>query len=170
MKPSTVVFMGVCGCGKSSVAELYAAYTGSQLVEADTFHPPANIAKMSAGQPLTDADRQQWLEALAARIAQGKAAGQSLSVTCSALKKSYRNLLRRGDDQMVFVHLTGTPELLTQRMQSRQGHFMPPSLLASQLQILEAPQRPEERCLTIDITPSVAEICNQVIAQLATLP
>jgi gluconokinase len=161
--------MGVCGCGKSSVAELYAALTNSILVEADAFHPPANIAKMSAGHPLTDADRQEWLLALSQRIAQGKAQGESLAVTCSALKKSYRDILRRGDDQLVLVHLTGSPDLLASRMQGRQGHFMPPSLLTSQLQILEAPQSPHERCLTIDISPSVPEICAQVIEQLKVL-
>ena len=166
MSALTVVFMGVCGSGKSSVAERYAQRTGSVVVEADAFHSPANVAKMQSGQPLNDADRAGWLQALAQRIAEGKRRGEAMAVTCSALKKSYRDVLRQGDPALVLVHLTGTPALLAQRMQGRQGHFMPSTLLASQLQTLEAPSPQVERCLQVDITPSLDEITQQVITAL----
>lgn len=97
MAHPNLVFMGVCGCGKSTVAEIYAQRTGATLLEADGFHPPENIAKMSGGTPLTDADRAGWLAAMAARLTEGKARGEAMVVTCSALKKVYRDRLREGD-------------------------------------------------------------------------
>ena len=103
--------MGVCGCGKSTVAELYAARTGATLIEADGFHPPENVAKMSAGTPLTDGDRAGWLAAMAARLAGGKARDEAMVVTCSALKRAYRDRLRdEGDDALFFVYLDGSRE------------------------------------------------------------
>ena len=104
--------MGVCGCGKSTVAELYAARTVATLIEADGFHPPENVAKMSAGTPLTDEDRAGWLAAMADRLKEGKARGEAMVMTCSALKLAYRDRLREGDPDLFFVFLDGSRELL----------------------------------------------------------
>jgi gluconokinase len=157
-----VVFMGVCGCGKSTVARCYAEVSGRTLVEADDFHPPANVAKMKSGQPLTDEDRAGWLAALATRIAEGRVRGEGLVLTCSALKKAYRDRLRQADPELFFVHLSGSRELLSRRLGARQGHFMPASLLDSQLAALEAPQAPAERCLTVDISSPPEVLCATV--------
>eukprot|EP00900_Chrysochromulina_parva_P005497 jgi/Chrpa1/14949/Chrysochromulina_OHIO_Genome00022420-RA len=149
MASPNLVFMGVCGCGKSTVAELYARHTDAVLIEADFFHPPENIAKMSAGTPLTDADRAGWLAALATRIADGKGRGEAMVVTCSALKKAYRDRLRAGDPELLFVFLDGGQELLQARLNARKGHFMPSSLLGSQLATLERPDPTNEICLQV---------------------
>ena len=141
MAHPNVVFMGVCGCGKSTVARRYADVTGRVLIEADDFHPAANVAKMRSGQPLTDEDRAGWLAALALRIAEGKARGEGMVLTCSALKKPTATV-RQADPELFFVHLSGSRELLSSRLGARQGHFMPASLLDSQLAALEAPQAP----------------------------
>lgn len=162
MAHPNVVFMGVCGCGKSTVAELYARRTGATLVEADAFHPPANIAKMSAGTPLTDADRAGWLAAMADRLAAGKARGEAMVLTCSALKKAYRGRLRQGDPDLFFVFLDGSRELLQARMDARKGHFMPPGLLGSQLASLERPDPAAEKCLHVSITLTPEQICETV--------
>ena len=162
MAHPNLVFMGVCGCGKSTVAELYARRTGATLIEADVFHPPANIAKMSAGTPLTDEDRAGWLAALAARLAEGRARGEAMVVTCSALKKAYRDRLREGDPDLFFVHLEGSPELLQARMDARKGHFMPPGLLGSQLATLERPNLATEKCLHVSIALTPEQVCATV--------
>ncbi|NBV47840.1 MAG: gluconokinase [Verrucomicrobia bacterium] len=154
--------MGVSGCGKSTVAELYAQRTGATLIEADVFHPPANIAKMSAGIPLTDEDRAGWLAAMAERLAEGKARGEAMVVTCSALRKAYRDRLRQGDPDLFFVFLDGSQELLQARLDARKGHFMPPGLLGSQLATLERPNLATERCLHVSITLSPEQICATV--------
>ena len=163
MAHPNVVFMGVCGCGKSTVAELYARRTGATLVEADAFHPPANIAKMSAGTPLTDADRAGWLAAMADRLAAGKARGEAMVLTCSALKKAYRDRLRQGDPDLFFVFLDGSRELLQARMDARKGHFMPPGLLGSQLATLERPDPAVEDCLVLGIV-SPPDVLSAAVA------
>ena len=160
MAHPNLVFMGVCGCGKSTVAEIYAQRTGATLLEADDFHPPENIAKMSAGTPLTDADRAGWLAAMAARLAEGKARGEAMVVTCSALKKAYRDRLREGDAELFFVLLDGPEALLAQRLAARKDHFMPPSLLASQLAVLERPAPPAEKAVTLPITLPLAQLAD----------
>ena len=162
MAPPNLVFMGVCGCGKSTVAELYARHTDAALIEADFFHPPENIAKMSAGTPLTDADRAGWLAALATRIADGKGRGEAMVVTCSALKKAYRDRLRAGDPELLFVFLDGGQELLQARLDARKGHFMPSSLLGSQLATLERPDPTNEICLQVSISLTPEQICATV--------
>jgi gluconokinase len=149
-----LVFMGVCGCGKSTVAELYAQRTGATLIEADGFHPPENVAKMSAGTPLTDEDRAGWLAAMAGRLAEGKARGEAMVLTCSALKLAYRDLF--------FVFLDGSRELLQARMDARKGHFMPPGLLGSQLATLERPNLASEKCLHVSISLTPEQICATV--------
>jgi gluconokinase len=147
LKPVLVV-MGVTGSGKSTLAALLAQRLGWPLQEGDALHPQANVDKMAAGQPLDDADRQPWLRLVAAWIDARAAAGEPGIVTCSALKRAYRDVLRR--EGVRFVHLTGERDLLAQRMQDRSGHFMPPSLLDSQLATLEAPGV-DEAAITIDI-------------------
>lgn len=148
-----LVVMGVSGCGKTSVGEGLAAHFNVPFVEGDALHPEANIAKMTAGIPLTDADRWPWLSAIAARIA-GEAA-QVIVVSCSSLKRSYRDLLRAEAGRSVgFIYLHGTEALLTQRMVTRQGHFMPSGLLASQLATLEDP-RGEPGVATVEIDGAV---------------
>ncbi len=160
--------MGVAGSGKSTVAMLYAKTHGFAYIEADDFHPPENVAKMKSGQPLTDADRAGWLSAIAKRIAEGKARGETMVITCSALKRSYRDALRQGDANLFFVLLDGSVALLTQRIAARKDHFMPPSLLASQLAILERPTPPSEKAVTLPITlppPQIADIMRVFFEQ-----
>jgi gluconokinase len=155
-----VVFMGVAGSGKSTVAMHYAKGRGFAFVEADDFHPPANVAKMKSGQPLTDEDRVGWLSAMAQRIAEGKARGEVMVITCSALKRAYRDALRKGDPDLFFVLLDGPESLLAQRLAARTDHFMPPSLLASQLAILERPAPPSEKAVTLPITLPPAQLAD----------
>ena len=166
MAASLLVVMGVCGCGKSSLGQALAKRLGWEFVEGDELHPAANVAKMASGQPLDDADRQDWLRALAARMRQAVQGGRSLVLSCSALKRAYRDLLRRecGAAQALrFIHLHGEQALLAQRMAQRSGHYMPASLLQSQLAILELPQA-DERALTLDAAVAVqgnlAAICR----------
>jgi gluconokinase len=162
MAHPNLVFMGVSGCGKSTVAEIYAQRTGATLIEADDFHPPENIAKMSAGTPLTDADRASWLVAMAARLTVGKGYGEAMVVTCSALKKVYRDRLREGDPELFFIFLDGSQELLQARLDARKGHFMPPGLLGSQLATLERPNLASEKCLHVSISLTPEQICATV--------
>ncbi len=128
--------MGVSGCGKSTVGALLARELGAGFLDGDSLHPAHNVEKMAAGIPLDDDDRRPWLEEIGRCFA--AAEGSSLVIACSALKRSYRNLIRIGAEDTRFIHLHGSVELLTARMASRPGHFMPPSLLASQLHTLEA--------------------------------
>jgi gluconokinase len=144
------VVMGVCGCGKSTVGTALAQADAVAFIEGDKFHPAANVAKMSAGTPLTDDDRAEWLLALQAQIREAREKGVGLVVSCSALKRRYRDLLRQGDPELQFVHLEGPRDLIAARMQSRQGHYMPLSLLDSQLRDLE-PLQPDEAGVTLDI-------------------
>ncbi|MEV4318552.1 gluconokinase [Actinocrispum sp. NPDC049592] len=142
--------MGVSGSGKTTVGRNLADRLGVPYAEADEFHPPANIAKMSAGHPLTDEDRWPWLRAIADWIREHPDGGV---VTCSALKRSYRDLLRTGGP-VFFVHLSGVQEVIAARLAARQGHFMPPALLASQLADLEPLDADEPGVvLNVDATP-----------------
>jgi len=138
-RPLVLIFMGVAGSGKTTVAGLFSKETGAAFYEGDEFHPPANIAKMRGGIALTDADRQQWLERLREIIVRSMAANEFAVLTCSALKAKYREFLLGGDPRVKFVHLTGPRAVLEERMKSRRGHFMPPGLLDSQLATLEPP-------------------------------
>jgi gluconokinase len=134
-----LIFMGVAGSGKTTVAALFAKRTGAAFYEGDEFHPPANIARMRSGIPLTDGDREQWLKTLREIVTRALAANEFAVLTCSALKAKYRERLQGGDSRVKFVHLTGPRALLEERLKSRRGHFMPPGLLDSQLAALEAP-------------------------------
>ncbi|MBB2671734.1 UNVERIFIED_ORG: gluconokinase [Rhizobium esperanzae] len=138
--PPAVVVMGVSGCGKSSVGEGIAARNGMRFVEGDQLHPAANVEKMAKGIPLTDADRLPWLDRIGVEIKAAQDASQGLVISCSALKRTYRDRLRQAaGGRLAFVFLEGSRDLLLSRMQARQGHFMPASLLDSQLQTLEPP-------------------------------
>lgn len=169
MKPKNalpnLVVMGVAGCGKSSVGLALASATGAIFLEGDAFHPAENVARMSAGVPLTDADRAGWLAQLSARLAEGRARGEPMVLACSALKRRYRDLLREGDPALVFVYLAGSRALIAERMARRSGHFMPLSLLDSQFSDLEAPQA-DERAIPCDIAEAPESLCAQVLAQL----
>ncbi|MFE2753042.1 gluconokinase [Actinosynnema sp. NPDC059335] len=164
-EPTCVVVMGVSGSGKSTVARSLADRLGWPMAEADEFHPAANIAKMSAGTPLTDADRAPWLAAIRDWITGRAAAGDSAVVTCSALKHAYRDVLRAAGARVRFLFLHGDPDVIGDRMRRRSGHFMPPSLLRSQLDALE-PLRPDEDGVAVDVAGPPERIVDRAIAGL----
>jgi gluconokinase len=163
--PLIVVTMGVSGCGKSTVGAGLARAWGVPFVEGDDLHSPANVARMAAGLALTDEDRREWLQSLAARIAQARRAGQGLVVSCSALKRIYRDVLRAAVPDLVFVHLRGDRGLLQARMAARPGHYMPVALLDSQFAILEPPGV-DERALDYEVTLAPDAIVDAVRARL----
>ena len=145
------VMMGVSGSGKTLIGSMLARALGIEFVEGDDLHPPENVQRMAAGIPLTDDDRHDWLIAIATRLRDAKRAGIGLVVSCSALRRSYRDLLRSvGDEGLRFVYLAGSRPLLADRLAQRRGHFMPPTLLDSQLAILEEPA-PNEHASVGDI-------------------
>jgi gluconokinase len=162
----TLVMMGVSGVGKTSVAEEIVARTGWAFVEGDDLHPEANRAKMTAGTPLDDDDRWPWLRRIATWIGEQEAAGRDAVLTCSALKRSYRELLSDGHPSVWFVHLLAPRELIQNRVDNRRGHYMPPSLLGSQLATLE-PLDPEEPGFGVDTDRSPAEVAEDVLARIA---
>jgi gluconokinase len=157
-----LVVMGVSGAGKTTVAEILAGRLGWAQAEADDFHPPENVAKMESGTPLTDEDRRPWLVALREWI---NLAPGSVVITCSALKRSYRDLLRTADADVRFLHLHGNPELIKDRMEDREGHFMPPALLESQLATLEELEA-DEPGIVINIDAEPAEIADRAVGLL----
>ena len=163
--PCARVVMGVSGSGKSTIAEHLAARIGWRCVDGDLFHPPANVAKMSAGHPLTDEDRWPWLQAIADEIDRLSAAGQRAVVACSALKRAYRDILVHGRDDVRIVYLEGTQHLIAKRLAARKGHFMPPGLLDSQFKTLEPP-RLRERPVTTSIDAAVEDIIDDIVRQL----
>ncbi len=165
-EPLHIVMMGVSGSGKSTVAELLGARLDWPVAEADQFHPQANIDKMASGHPLDDDDRWPWLHAIRDWISLENAIGANTIVTCSALKRSYRDALREAKGHVVFVHLHGPAELLAQRMQGRSGHFMPPTLLPSQLSTLE-PLGPDEEAITLSIADSPEGLVNQILRRFS---
>lgn len=156
---SCIVVMGVCGSGKSTVAQLLATRLGLPFIEGDAWHPPRNVERMAAGQPLTDEDRRDWLTALAEQLRQAHETGGVLA--CSALKRSYRDRLRQGAPGLRLVHLTGSPSVLAQRVQARQGHYMPPTLLQSQLDTLEPPSA-DEHAVVLNIEAPPAQMVDTV--------
>ena len=163
---AAIVIMGVSGAGKSTVGRIIAAELGCPFRDADSFHPPANIEKMSHGEPLTDEDRWPWLQAIATWIAEHRAAGTMCVVTCSALKRVYRDIVTNRQSAAVrLVFLEGDFDLIASRLAARKGHFMPPALLQSQFAALEEPT-PDERALTISIDATPDEIAARVLKQL----
>jgi gluconokinase len=159
----TLVLMGVSASGKSTVLARLRERVDWPSAEADDVHPPANIAKMSSGQPLNDDDRWPWLRALAAWIGAREAAGENGVVTCSALTRAYRDVLREGHPSVRFVHLVASPDVLQRRISQRTGHSMPPALLGSQLETLEALQ-PDEPQLVVSAELPPEQIADVIEA------
>ena len=163
--PTAVVVMGVSGSGKTTVAVALARRLGWEFAEGDDHHPAANVEKMRAGIPLDDADREPWLRALASWIAEREQAGASCVLTCSALKRSYRDLLREGNDWVFFAYVAVPEDVLAERLAGRTGHYMPPSLLTSQLATLE-PLQDDEPGITAPGTGEPGEVVDAVLAAL----
>ncbi|MBB3158769.1 carbohydrate kinase (thermoresistant glucokinase family) [Microbacterium proteolyticum] len=162
-----LVFMGPAGTGKSTVAGMLAGRLGWDFQEGDDLHPEANVAKMASGHALNDDDRWPWLDRVAAWIDGQAAAGRPGIITCSALKRSYRDVLRR--DDVTFVLLMGDPSLVLERLLRRQGHYMPPSLLTSQFDTLEMPDA-DEQAVRIDLDLTPQEQVQEVVDRLHLLP
>lgn len=162
------VVMGVAGAGKSLIGSALARALGVDFVEGDAYHPPENVARMAAGIPLTDDDRLGWLRALADRLGEAAAAEEGLVMACSALKRKYRDLLRAGDPTVRFILLRGPEALLAERLAARRGHYMPASLLGSQLATLENPG-PDEGAWACDVAATPDAIVAALVA-LATRP
>ncbi|WP_282205151.1 gluconokinase [Kitasatospora fiedleri] len=164
-QPPVIVVMGVSGVGKTTVARLLADRLDLPYAEADDFHPAANIAKMSAGTPLDDRDRQPWLRALGGWLGERAAAGSGGVVTCSALKRDYRDLLRAACPDAFFLHLSGSHDLVGDRLAHRTGHFMPPALLDSQYADLE-PLQPDEHGTVLDVGADPETLVDRAVAAL----
>ena len=158
---SPIVVMGVSGSGKSTVGAALAQRLRVPFADADDFHPPANIAKMTAGQPLDDDDRHPWLETIGRWLVEHADGGV---MSCSALKRKYRDQLRTHDPEVTFLYLAGTPEVIGGRQASRPGHFMPASLLRSQFDTLE-PLTPDELGITIDVDQNIDAIVDEYISR-----
>lgn len=160
-----LVLMGVSGCGKTTVAALLAARLGWQFLEGDDLHPRENVEKMRGGTPLGDADRLPWLASIARHIEDWRAAGQSGVLTCSALKRMYREIVVGERPEVRLVYLRGTKDLIQQRMAARHAHFMPTALLDSQFATLQEPS-PDENPLVVDIGGPAAEIAEEIVRRL----
>ena len=164
MNRNVYVIMGVTGSGKSTVGAMLARRLGVDFVEGDDYHPPENVRRMASGIALTDEDRAGWLRALAARIRHAKDAGSGMVLTCSALKRAYRDVFRLADPEVRFVFLKGTVSLIGERIAERRGHFMPASLLQSQLAILEEPHG-DERALVYEISGTPEAIVDAIVTR-----
>ena len=167
MNPRAIIVMGVSGCGKSSLSQALAArFEGAgvpvRLLEGDEFHPPENVEKMRTGTPLNDADREPWLRALNAAMRDSVAQGNTTLLACSALKEKYRDMLAAGLPSVRFVHPAGTFEVIEARMKKRSHKYMPPSLLKSQFETLEAPRD----AITLDVAYTIEELADQAFALL----
>jgi gluconokinase len=167
--PCALVVMGVSGSGKSTIADKLAERLGWTYEDGDKFHPASNVAKMSAGHPLTDEDRWPWLRAIAGEIDRACKAGQHVVIACSALKRAYRDILVHRRDDVRIVYLKGTPKLIADRLAQRKDHFMPPGLLASQFKTLEPPDA-SENPVTVSIDASVETIVGDIVRQLNPAP
>ncbi|MGX5801054.1 gluconokinase [Bradyrhizobium sp. Arg314] len=157
-----IVVMGVAGCGKTAVGEALAKALGADFIEGDRLHPPENVGRMARGEPLTDALREGWLDAIGERIATSVAGGRKAVAACSALKRGYRARLSRFCPGIVFLYLKIDRETAWRRVASRKGHFMPASLVDSQFATLEEPAA-DERAVTVDGTRSVAGIVKDIL-------
>jgi gluconokinase len=164
--PTSVVVMGVSGSGKSTVAAGLVERLGWEFAEGDDFHPPANVEKMRSGTPLGDEDRWPWLRTLAAWIGDHERAGKSVVVTCSALKRAYRDVLREGHPSVWFAHVTADAELLRERVTHRTGHYMPSTLLESQLALLE-PLQDDEPGAGVSGAGAPEDVVTELLSALA---
>lgn len=162
---AAIVLMGVSGSGKTVIGRLLAERLGWAFRDADEFHPEANVAKMRAGNPLDDADRGPWLDALAAVLRAAVAGGPPLVLACSALKRAHRVRLGLPAAGVRLVHLAGSPEVIRKRIEQRAGHFMPASLLDSQLAALEPPGA-DEHAIVVDVSPAQEAIVQRIMAAL----
>ena len=167
--PCALIVMGVSGSGKSTIADGLAERLRWTFEDGDRFHPPGNVAKMSAGHPLTDEDRWPWLQAIADEIDRVCKAGEHAVIACSALKRTYRDILVHGRNDVRVVFLNGTQELIASRLARRKGHFMPPGLLASQFNTLEPPDG-SEKPVIVSIDASVDAIVDDIVRQLNLTP
>jgi gluconokinase len=163
--PHALIVMGVSGSGKTTIGEQLAARIGWRYEDADIFHPASNVAKMSAGQPLTDEDRWPWLRAIADEIDRAVAAGERVVIGCSALRRVYRDVLVHGRNDIRIVYLDGTQDLIAGRLGERKGHFMPPGLLTSQFRTLEPPT-PDEHAVMVSIEAAAETIVDDILKQL----
>lgn len=164
-RTTAIVFMGVCGSGKTTIAKLFAQRVGWPFAEADDFHSSANVAKMASGTPLTDDDRWPWLRSLRDWISKEAELGHNIVMTCSALKKVYRDILREANAKVYFIELTGTREVLMARLINRKDHYMPAKLLDSQLAILESLSE-DEPGFKVDIDQTANEIVDNTLSLL----
>lgn len=160
-----IVLMGVSGSGKTTVAAILHDLLGWPFEEGDALHPEANIRKMNAGQPLSDEDRVPWLERVADWVEARVDAGENGLITCSALKRAYRDVINRRGHGVTFVFLRGTYEQIEARLESRHGHFMPAELLQSQFADLEPPQ-PDEPAITVDVGPPPGVVADEIVDRL----
>ncbi len=163
-----VIVMGVSGAGKSTIGAALARELGWRFIDADDFHPPENVAKMKAGIALEDDDRWPWLDRIGARLADGAQGPEGVVVACSALKKAYRDRLRRAAPGVRFVFLDGPAALIESRLAGRSGHFMPGALLASQLETLEIPGSGEGDVLRVSVELPVDEVVSRAVKALET--
>ena len=164
-RPAVVVVMGVASSGKTSLGERLAERLGWPFRDADSFHPPENVAKMAGGTPLNDEDRKPWLAAIAAWIDDLRAKDEHGIVTCSALKRAYRDVIIGDRPDVGLVHLRGSRELIGRRMAARKGHFMPTALLDNQFATLQEPSA-EERAIVVDVGGAPAEIVDEILRRL----
>jgi gluconokinase len=167
LTPKALVVMGVSSSGKSTIAKALAERLGWRFADGDDFHPKANVEKQRQGQPLTDDDRWPWLQSIADEINRATASGEKIVIACSALKRTYRDLLLHGRDDIRIVYLDGSRELIAKRMAARKNHFMPPTLLDSQFRTLEVPDL-DERPIKVSIDDDVDSIISAIIRQLPT--
>lgn len=160
MKSDNIIIMGICGCGKTTIGERLAKKTGRKFIDADDLHPRNNIEKMASGQPLDDEDRQPWLENIRDLLYSLESKNERTVIACSALKKNYRDQLRKGHENLTFLFLDGGRKLILKRMRKRKEHFMKVNMIESQLKILERPDH-EQQTLVVSICGSIDEVVER---------
>jgi gluconokinase len=164
--PPALIVMGVTGCGKTAVGKALAKRLGANFIEGDALHPQENVAKMASGTPLDDNDRAGWLDTIGRNVADEQAMGKPVVATCSALKRAYRDRLRKFVPDAIFVHLVLSREESWRRVSNRPGHFMPASLVDSQFATLEAPAE-DEAAISLDATRPIKDLVEDVVARCA---
>lgn len=166
MAGKSIILMGVSGSGKSTIGAAVAREIKAKFIDGDDLHPRANIQKMASGQPLNDEDRAPWLQRLNDAAYSLNHKNESGIIVCSALKRRYRDLLRKDNDNMVFIYLKGSFEVILARLQARSGHFMPTELLKSQFEALEEPGADEKDVISVDIDTDVEGVVGRCVAAL----